>query len=423
MTALAWPLRLYVGAVVFASVPALVLTAGGGASLSLMDVATAAVLFALAWLAHRHPVHLGPKIKVTVDDAPLFAAALLLPPFVAMLVAGASNGLGLRFNGKVPLYNRVFNAAATLLSTGAAAIVFRFVASDVDVAQEPIAMLAAAAAGYLVRTELVDSAVALQLHRSPLASWWLDHQRDIIQVAALYALGALAATVSHAAPWLFVLFVAPVALILVSFRETLQLRSSTREAILHLADLIDARDAYTYGHSQRVAQYAEQLARRMGMGPAQVELVREAARLHDVGKIATEDRILQKRGALSAAEMAEMRKHSDAGYQFLKRLPEFWEGAELVRLHHERFAADGYPRGIGGADLPWEASIIAVADAWDAMTSDRPYRAALSREQAVDELMRCRGTQWDPLVVDAFLGLLEERRIAARAPILAIPAS
>src|SRR5919108_3281681 len=114
MTALAWPLRLYVGAVVFASVPALVLTAGGGASLSLMDVATAAVLFALAWLAHRHPVHLGPKIKVTVDDAPLFAAALLLSPALAMLVVGFSKTIGAA--RAMPLYNRLFNAAAALLS-------------------------------------------------------------------------------------------------------------------------------------------------------------------------------------------------------------------------------------------------------------------------------------------------------------------
>jgi putative nucleotidyltransferase with HDIG domain len=219
---------------------------------------------------------------------------------------------------------------------------------------------------------------------------------------------------------MFALFVAPVGLILLTFRETVHLRERTREAILQLADLIDARDAYTYGHSQRVAEYAERLARRLGMPPSQVELVREAARLHDVGKIATEDRILQKPGRLTEAEMAEMRKHCDAGYGFLKQLPEFWEGAELVRLHHERFDGNGYPRGIAGATLPQEASVIAVADAWDAMTSDRPYRGALGPEQARAELLRCRGTQWDPFVVDAFLGLLDEERagsaVSAVAP-------
>jgi HD-GYP domain-containing protein (c-di-GMP phosphodiesterase class II) len=87
-----------------------------------------------------------------------------------------------------------------------------------------------------------------------------------------------------------------------------------------------------------------------------------------------------------------------------------------VRLHHERYDATGYPRGIGGTDLPWEASIIAVADAWDAMTSDRPYRRALTRTEAIDELLRFRGTQWDPVVVDAFLAMLEEERQTSAVP-------
>ncbi|OLC57992.1 MAG: hypothetical protein AUH85_01945 [Chloroflexi bacterium 13_1_40CM_4_68_4] len=424
MTALAWPLRLYVGVVIGAAVPALVLgLAVLHAPLTPVDLATATALFALGWLAQRHPVHLGPKTKVTVDDAPFFAAALLLSPGLAMVVAGGSKAFGLRFSGQIPLYNRLFNASAALLSTGAGALTFHAIASGPSLIDEPLALLAAAVVAYVIRTELVDAAIALQLHRSPLASWWLDHQRDLIQTAALYALGGLSAAVSHGAPWMFALFVAPVALILVSFRETLQLRSTTRDAIVTLADLIDARDAYTFGHSLRVAHYAEQLARRMHMGSVQVELVREAARLHDVGKIATEDRILQKPGRLTDAEMAEMHKHCDEGYWFLKRLPEFWQGAELVRLHHERYDASGYPRGIGGADLPWEASIISVADAWDAMTSDRPYRKALTRSEALDELLRFRGTQWDPIVVDAFLAMLEEEPHASRASTIPATAS
>ena len=416
MNALSWPLRLYVGAVIAAAALALALGALWLGPLTSIQLAAATILLSLAWASQRYPVHLGPKIKVTVDDAPLFAAALLLPPFVAMAVAGVSSALGLRFKGAMPLYNRLFNASAAVLSSGAAAIVFGIAARGATVANEPLAVLAAAVGGYLVRTELVDGAVALQLRRSPLEAWWLDHQRDLIQAGGLYALGALAATVAQGAPWMLVLFAVPVSLILVSFRETLRLRSRTREAILHLADLIDARDAYTFGHSLRVSEYAERLARRMRMGPGQVELVREAARLHDIGKIATEDRILQKPGPLTEAEMAEMRKHCEAGYRFLKRLPEFWEGADLVRLHHERYDATGYPRGIGGTDLPWEASIIAVADAWDAMTSDRPYRSALTRTEAIDELLRFRGTQWDPVVVDAFLAMLEEERETSAVP-------
>src|SRR5919197_2336301 len=154
MNALSWPLRLYVGAVIAAAALALALGALWLGPLTSIQLAAATVLLSLAWASQRYPVHLGPKIKVTVDDAPLFAAALLLPPFVAMAIAGLSNAFGLRFSGKVPLYNRFFNAAAALLSTGAAAVAFGVVARDVDVVEEPLAMLVAAVLPYLLRAEI-----------------------------------------------------------------------------------------------------------------------------------------------------------------------------------------------------------------------------------------------------------------------------
>jgi putative nucleotidyltransferase with HDIG domain len=417
--ALSPTLRLYVTCIVSLTVPTLAFAAHQR-PLSPVEVASAGILFGFAWIAQRFPIHLGPKLKVTVEDAATFAAALVLPPAIAMLLAGSSNLLGFRFNGKMPLYNRLFNAAAALLSTGGAALSFQLLRTDTRIAGDALAIIAAAAVAYLLRTELVDGAIALQLRRSPLAAWWLDHRRDIAQLGCLYALGGLAAIIAQDQPWALFLFVAPVGLILVSFRETIRLRSQTRAAILGLADLIDARDAYTFGHSMRVADYAERLARRFGMQPAQIELVREAARLHDVGKISTEDRILRKPGRLAPDEMAEMRKHCEHGYEFLKQLPEFWEGAELVRLHHERFDGTGYPRGIGGTELPQEASIISVADAWDAMTSDRPYRRALDAGQAKAELLRLRGAQWDPRVVDTFVAMLDEDRSLTTLPAIAL---
>jgi putative nucleotidyltransferase with HDIG domain len=405
---LSWPLRVYVAIVVLTTLPALVLGMTTVGPMTLVDWVTALVLFGLAWGAQRYPIHLGPKLKVTVEDGATFAAALVLSPLVAMIVAGGSSLLATRFDGRTPLYDRLFNASAALLAIGGASATYQLLGDDPLVANNALAVLAAAAAAYLVRTELVDGAIALQLRRPLFAAWWLDHRRDMAQLATLFALGTLAAMTAQGQPWAYLLFVAPTALILVSFRETIRLRSQTRNAILKVADLIDARDAYTFGHSQRVAEYAEQLAQRLRMAPTQIELVREAARLHDVGKIRTEDRILHKDGPLTATEAEEMHRHCEEGYDFLKQLPEFWEGAELVRLHHERYDGQGYPRGLGGDALPLEASVIAVADAWDAMTSDRPYRKALGHDAACAELRRCRGTQWDPRIVDAFIDLVSE---------------
>jgi putative nucleotidyltransferase with HDIG domain len=426
MSALPFALRVYVTVVAVAALPLLAVASANVPAMNAAELVTAGILFALALVAQRHPIHLGPKLKVTVEDGATFAAALVLSPFVAMVAAGASSLLAARFDGKTPLYDRLFNASAALIAVGGAAATYQGLRTGPLVSDNSGAVLAAAVVAYLVRTELVDAAIALQLRRPLFAAWWLDHRRDIAQLASLFALGAIAAMTAQQHPLVFLLFVPPTALVFVSFRETVKLRSQTREAILKLADLIDARDAYTFGHSMRVSVYAEQLATRLGMAAGQIELVREAARLHDVGKIRTEDRILQKPGPLDAREISEMRRHSEAGYEFLKQLPEFWEGAELVRMHHERYDGRGYPRGLAGDALPLEASIIAVADAWDAMTSDRPYRKALRHDEACAELRRFRGTQWDPRIVDTFLALVSEQEAeaapAAPARVLRAPA-
>ncbi|MBM4420880.1 MAG: HD domain-containing protein, partial [Chloroflexi bacterium] len=137
-------------------------------------------------------------------------------------------------------------------------------------------------------------------------------------------------------------------------------------------------------------------------------------RLHDIGKIATPDRILQKPGPLDHHERDEMHRHSEAGYELLRRMGDFWDGAQLVRWHHERPDGRGYPRGLRGTELPLEASVISVCDAYDAMTSDRVYREALTSDRVMSELLAGRGTQWHAAVVDALIEMVREEREAGR---------
>jgi putative nucleotidyltransferase with HDIG domain len=265
----------------------------------------------------------------------------------------------------------------------------------------------AALVKYGVESALVDSAVGLQLRRNPLASWWPVHRRDIVPMAALYILGAVAAASVSGHPWLLSVFLVPVAVVLLTLRETSQMREQTRAAIHQLADLVDLRDPYTHGHSQRVAALAARLAETMHLPGTQVELIREAARVHDIGKIGTDDHVLQKPGPLDPSEELEMHKHAAYGAELLRTVPEFWEGASLVLAHHERVDGTGYPRGLRGSEVPIEVSVISVADAYDAMTTDRPYRAALPWEWARAELLRHAGTQWEPSVVNAFVALID----------------
>jgi len=381
-----------------------------------MDTVLFAVLMAMAAVAQLWPVHLSVKMKITVDDTATFAAALLLGPFYSMIVAGGTTLIALHFRGvHQSWYNRGFNAATSALSTGAAAAAFLLVAGPgAQVVREPWAIGIAAIAKYLVNSTLTDLVVALQMRRNPIAGWWTLHRRLLPYEGALLVLGALAAIAAQAQPWTLVLFGVPMAIVLLTVRDSARVREQTKSAILELADLIDLRDPYTHGHSQRVAALAERLARRLRLQYAQVELIRDAARVHDIGKIGTNDLVLLKPGPLTDDEQREMRRHAEIGHRLLRRLPEFWEGAELVLSHHERHDGAGYPRGLKGDELPIEVSVISVADTYDAMTTDRPYRKGLAWDAVRVELVRQRGKQWRESAVDCFIEMIDEERRNAR---------
>jgi putative nucleotidyltransferase with HDIG domain len=205
----------------------------------------------------------------------------------------------------------------------------------------------------------------------------------------------------------------PVAGLQLALNRSVQLREQTVSAVESMADVVDHRDPYTFQHSQSVAAHAVATAKKLGLPDREVELIRLAARVHDLGKIAVPDEVLHKQGRLTDAEFALMKKHPETGAEILAKFPQYKRGRELVLAHHERMDGRGYPRGLSGSAIPLGARIIAVADAWDAMTSDRPYRTALDPDVALGELLRGRGTQWDTEVVDAF-ALTLPRSVAAK---------
>ncbi len=181
------------------------------------------------------------------------------------------------------------------------------------------------------------------------------------------------------------------------------------ELVVTLSRAIDARDPYTAGHSERLREWAEALARRIGCSEQEVQDIRWAALLHDIGKIGIPDSILRKPGPLSAEEWHLMRQHPLIGEWILAAVPRLRTVARIVRSHHERWDGTGYPDGLVGEEIPLASRILAVVDAYVAQTDGRPYRPARSPEEAVTELRRCAGTQFDPRIVDAFCALLEER--------------
>jgi diguanylate cyclase (GGDEF)-like protein len=185
-------------------------------------------------------------------------------------------------------------------------------------------------------------------------------------------------------------------------------RAAQYRAAESLAKAVDERDAYTGSHSQRVGDYSARIARRLGADEPAVELTRLAGNLHDLGKLAIPEEVLRKESALSEAERLMLERHPQIGYRMLESLG-VQPVAEWVLHHHERWDGDGYPNRIAGDQIPLGARIIFVADAFDAMTSDRAYRRAITERDALAELERCSGTQFDPTVVAA---LTEELRTA-----------
>ena len=179
----------------------------------------------------------------------------------------------------------------------------------------------------------------------------------------------------------------------------------TLETLSSLASVVDAKDHYTNGHSFRVAAYSKGIAEQLGLSRRECEQIYFAGLIHDVGKIGINESILTKPGKLDEHEYDIIKSHPSLGGDILKGIKEFPVFEQVARNHHERYDGGGYPDKLKGNEIPFPARIVTVADTFDAMTSDRTYRKALSDEVALKELQDCKGSQFDPLVVDAFIKL------------------
>jgi HD-GYP domain-containing protein (c-di-GMP phosphodiesterase class II) len=183
------------------------------------------------------------------------------------------------------------------------------------------------------------------------------------------------------------------------------------ELVETLAKIIDAKDSYTGDHATRARIRAVKLATKLNVPQKMLKNIEYAALLHDMGKIGIDERIITKPGKLTDEEYKEIKKHPQIGYNILSPIDFLKPVAEIILYHHEWYNGTGYPDGLKGEEIPLGSRIISVIDAWDAMTSDRPYRKALSKDTAINELKRGSGIQFDPKVVNAFLELLEEEEI------------
>ncbi len=207
------------------------------------------------------------------------------------------------------------------------------------------------------------------------------------------------------------------------YREKLHRSQSARSSIVQtLMKAMEARDFITEGHADRLQELAAGLARSIGLPEGRLADMRLLAQFHDIGKVGIPDRILFKPGPLDPEERSEMRRHCEIGYRIAQAAPELTPIADRVLKHHESWDGSGYPLGLKGEEIPLECRILAIADAYDVMTSERPYRQAMPRGEALAELERCAGTQFDPGLVPVFIRHLEEAEALGASVAAALPA-
>ena len=370
------------------------------------------VLMTMTVLAIRFPIVLRAKVELFVVAVPLLALALIVPlPYLGFAV-GVSTLIGyllLRTSDPIEI---VFNVSQAILHVVAAGTIFAllrdvsWLGPDVGGLGNLGALILTGAAYILGNYALVSGAAASQMGANFFRVWRTHLTRDLSTEVIQLGLGVVAAIVALVEPLIVPILVLPVVMVSLTSRRASQLEADTHDALTRLVELLELRDAYTAGHSRRVAEFSKVIALKLGYAPEEAAIIESAGEVHDIGKIIIDPAILHKVERLSDEEFNLIKQHPVFGASIVSRFASYGNGHLMVRHHHERWDGGGYPDGIHDEEIPMGARIIAVADSYDAMTSARSYRGAMPHERAVAILTEGAGVQWDPTVVAAMLDYL-----------------
>jgi HD-GYP domain-containing protein (c-di-GMP phosphodiesterase class II) len=382
---------------------------------------------------------LNTRLRVAARGSTSFvmhlAAALLFGGFWAAAIAGCSTMLGELSRGNTAL-KAIFNISQRILAVSLAVAIYRVAGGQLppaylaangslssDAVQRDLGLFFLFASTYfLINTVAVSGAIALSSDRAFREVWNLN-TRGVLG----YDLGASAIAVL--VTWLYTRFeqwvgfgsigligvIVPIVAVRHVYGLYHQLQDSGQELLQVMVKAIEARDPYTSGHSVRVGELSRTIALELGLSAREIEQIETAALLHDVGKIYEEFApLLRKEGRLTPEETALMQTHSTKSAELVGIISKF-KGfiQDSVRHHHERWDGQGYPAGISGRSIPLGARIILVSDTIDAMTTDRPYRKRLPLEVVIGELQKCKGTQFDPELVEVTVSSVAVRRLIA----------
>jgi putative nucleotidyltransferase with HDIG domain len=372
------------------------------------------------------PVRLPHGTVVSVSAAPFLASLVLGGPLAAAIVAAVGTTDYRELRRQIPWYGTLFNHAALILAVVVGGAVFELVRREVLQAPSPlteiltfVGLLVGSSVYYAVNAVLALLAVSTRTGVPMRTVWAQDLGAVLASLLGLAPLAWLMAQIfllpNGVGWWATPLFVVPLFTTRLAYHRYVETRELFEQTIGALANAVDARDKYTRGHSNRVSHISVQMARVMKLPEHDIEKIQWAGLLHDVGKIGIRDNILLKEGPLDKEERFLMNQHPTIGAEIVAPARQLREEAPLIKAHHEWFNGSGYPDGVEALDIPLGARILTIADAYEAMTSSRPYRKTpLSHEQAVAELEKYSGIQFDPTIVPVLVNL--PREILDRPP-------
>lgn len=368
----------------------------------------------LAIITESFPVLLPNQAEISVGFTIWFASLILFGPKYAAIIGffSAFNYFDLVKDKRAP-YKVIFNAFNHALTAGIGGYVFllfgghigRITADQYPKVLIPITL--SAVASYILNVLPIVLAINIETGLSTIDIWrrnflWLIPNYFMLSFVGV----ALAQSYLAVGPIGIVLIVVPLIVARQTFQVYMKLKNAYFETVQSLVKALEAKDPYTKGHSERVAEYAVKIARQMKFSEDMVEMVLYAALLHDVGKIGISKKILNKKDRLLREEYDLIRRHPEIGAQIIKEVDFLEEPLSAVLYHHEHLDGSGYAYGLKGDEIPKMAKILTVADSFDAMTSARPYRPPLSLDDACQELRRCCGSQFDSETVEALLAAL-----------------
>ena len=371
---------------------------------------TAGILFVMILIAEVLEVSFpqgGQTFAVSVSAAFCFAAGLTAGPLLGGLVGALAYAIDGIIARRQPIKTIVNSSGMGLSTIVSGAFYFEFAdpeQSTIGSYQNLLAAVLAAAIYTLINTGSLALIVAPVMGVSPVQMWRINTAGLHVELLTVATLGSLIPVLISENPLSILLLVVPLMLgPQRAFKGVKQAHHETRVAMEGLANALERRDGYTYRHSIRVTENVRTILGAMPQIPRPTaEAIIAAAHVHDLGKVGSRDGSLKKPGELSDEERQEIEQHAAIGAEIVSRLEAYKLSVDTIRHHHERWDGTGYPDGLAGERIPLGARIIAVADAFDAMTSDRVYRAALPVDVAFAELAKGRGTQFDPQIVDLF---------------------